>query len=137
VITTDTLFGELSLVQKEPDPRHAQIRKYINKVQRDSGDPEQWDGRSAKALSNWLKANPSVTLEQAVSFVENRFASAEPRGAPPWEWIPKLTKYSEGPLDKYGKTWQPDFRAGYEGMKAAKPGSQPSRKSAQGNGAAA
>ena len=107
--------------EREPcDPRHSQLRDLIRKLQRETDVPEQWNGRCGKELSVWLRANPNVGLEQAASLVRNRFASDEPLGAPPWEWIPKLSRYWDGPLDKYKNTYRPDFRAGYEGIRAAK-----------------
>ncbi len=105
--------------EREPsDSRHSKLRELIRKWQHGTDVPEQWDGRSGKALSDWLKANPNVSVDQAASCIKNRFQSDEPLGAPPWEWIPKLTKYWDGPLDKFKNTWRPDFRAGCEGLKA-------------------
>jgi uncharacterized protein YdaU (DUF1376 family) len=104
--------------ERVSDPRHAPIREFIKQKQRETNIPEQWDGRSGKALDIWLRANPTVTVETAQRFVSNKFDSDESRGSPPWEWLPRLSKYAEGPLDKFGKVWRPDFRAGYEGMRA-------------------
>jgi hypothetical protein len=73
-------------------------------------------GAAPKMLSNWLKANPRVGVEDAERFIRNKFESDEPRGAPPWEWLPRLSRYCEGPLDRYGRVWRPDWRAGYEGL---------------------
>ncbi len=95
----------------DADPRHAALREFIKQMQQRTGTPQQWNGRCAKALANWLKSCPTVTVEEGQNLIHNRFASDEPWGAPPWEWIPKLAKYSEGPLDKFGKVWRPDFRA--------------------------
>ena len=108
---------QLPLAASTVDPRHVQIREFIRALQRETGTPEQWNGRCARALSTWLKANPVVTIQDAERFVRNRFESDEPRGAPPWEWLPKLTKYSEGPLDRFARVWRPDWRVGCEGIR--------------------
>ena len=100
------------------DPRHAPIREFIKQEQSRTGVPEQWNGRCGKELDKWLKANPGVTTAQAQSFVHNRFESELPRGTPPWEWLPSLSTYSEGPLTKYKNTWSPDFRTKSEGIRA-------------------
>jgi hypothetical protein len=107
----------LHAIENRTDLRHAALRRFIQEIQRETGTPEQWDGRSAKMLSNWLKANPRVTVEDAARFIRNKFESDEPRGAPPWEWVPKLSKYAEGPLDRYGRVWRPDFRTTCEGLR--------------------
>jgi uncharacterized protein YdaU (DUF1376 family) len=105
------------------DPRHAPIREFIKQEQRRTGVPEQWNGRCGKELHKWLKANPTVTAEQGQTFVHNKFESDLPRGAPPWEWLPTLSTYSEGPLTKFKNTWNEgdngrSFLAGCEGMRS-------------------
>ncbi len=96
-----------------PDPRHVEIREFIKATQRSVGMREQWDPRSARALSNWLKANPGITIEDAKTLIVNRFASDEPVGSPPFDWLPRLTKYWQGALDRYGKVMKPDWRLNY------------------------
>lgn len=102
--------------REETDPRHIPIREAIKREQDQAHVPIQWNGRSAKTLSDWLRANPRVTAEEAILFVSNKFMSEETHGDPPWQWIPKLSKYSQGPVDRFGKPPEADWRVGYEGM---------------------
>lgn len=99
------------------DPRHVQLREFIKTTYRQNGIKEQWDGRCARALAAWLKANPLLSVSETQDLILSRFASDEPRGLPPWRWLPELTKYYEGPLDRYGKVAKPDWRIGYEGVR--------------------
>jgi hypothetical protein len=108
---------ELPPSENAPDLRHHPIREFIKAVQREGGTPQQWDARSARALAKWLKANPTVTVDDAQRFVRNRFGSDTSRGEPPWLWLPKLTMYCEGPLDRFNRPCLRDWRAGYEGMR--------------------
>jgi uncharacterized protein YdaU (DUF1376 family) len=102
--------------REDSDPRHVPIREAIKRQQDQAGVSIQWNGRSAKELSKWLDANPQVSVDRAIDFVRNKFMSEETRGDPPWEWIPKLSKYAEGPLDRFGRLPEADWRVGYEGM---------------------
>lgn|SRR5690349_15762045 len=108
---------KFSVSDNSPDPRHVPIREFVKAMQRATGSPEQWDPRSAGALAKWLQANPTVTVEDAQRFVRNRFGSDTSRGEPPWLWLPKLTMYCEGPLDRFNRPCLPDWRATYEGMR--------------------
>jgi len=114
------LYSDCTFVQdwnNGTDPRHYPLRDFIRTMQLECQVPEQWNGRSARALANWLKANPTVSLQDAQQLIRNRFGSDEPAGSPPFDWLPRLTKYWQGPLDRYGRVWRPDWRAGYEGMR--------------------
>lgn len=108
---------DLPRAENVPDPRHHPIREFVKQIQRETGSPEQWDARSARALAKWFKANPTVTVADAQRFVRNRFGTDSCRGEPPWSWLPKLTMYCEGPLDRFNRPCLPDWRGGYEGMR--------------------
>ena len=89
----------------EPDPRHTLLRDYISQgyhqcVQLEVAPP--WNGRDGKALKKLLDDNPSWTVDFVRKLIKNKFYSDEPVG-PAWEWLPRLFRYAEGPLDRYGK----------------------------------
>lgn len=118
-MSTQLLLSALELppVENAPDPRHHPIREFIRAMQKETHSPEQWDGRCARALARWLKSNPNVTVKDAQTFVRNRFGSDTSRGEPPWLWLPKLSMYCEGALDRFNRPCFPDWRAGAEGMR--------------------
>jgi hypothetical protein len=64
-----------------------------------------WDGGEAKQLSSLLKAWPRVSDVQFVQCLDN-IAKSEciPKGDRPREWLGKMPKFVNGPLDQFWKT---------------------------------
>jgi hypothetical protein len=64
-----------------------------------------WDGGEGKQLKAILQAWPDVTDEQFVRCLENLAKSdCIPKGDRPREWLGKLPKFINGPLDQF---WKP------------------------------
>ena len=86
------------------DPRHAPIRQLIQELHVKNFQVQcVWDGSEGKALDSLLKSNPTWTEDQLAAMVRNRFASEAVNGARPRKWLPNLSDYATGPLDRYGK----------------------------------
>lgn len=93
--------------KKKPKPcadaRHTPIKSYIREACETNKVPFTWDGSDAKALSQWLKSVPSLSVDEIKKLIVNRVQSDVPLGERPRIWIPHLAKYAEGPLDRFGK----------------------------------
>lgn len=62
-----------------------------------------WDKSEAKALDRLLESNPSWSVQDIGRMIMNRFDSDGVTGTRPRVWLPRLTDYLAGPLDRYGK----------------------------------
>lgn len=62
-----------------------------------------WDGSEGKALDSLLSSNPAWTENQIAMMVRNRFGSEGVNSARPRKWLPNLSDYAAGLLDRYGK----------------------------------
>ena len=83
---------------------HAEIRSEIQQHYRELNNITcPWDGSEGKALDRMLKGNPSWTLIQWTTMIRNRFESEGVNGERPRAWLPQLSKWARGPLDKYGR----------------------------------
>jgi uncharacterized protein YdaU (DUF1376 family) len=86
------------------DTRHVPTRELIKQQHLERfGSHCCWDGREGKTLKAFLDSNPLAAQEQIAEMVHARFASEGINGARPREWLPNLTKYAGGPLDRFGK----------------------------------
>lgn len=86
------------------DSRHHPCLKAILDGYEDlNGVPAPTPGRIAKRLSRWLEANPKWPMEVIVRCIQNRYRSEVNTADEPWRWIESLPRYSQGPLDKWGK----------------------------------
>lgn len=86
------------------DARHQPVRDaiaahYANAI----GKECPWGPAEAGQLGRFLRDNPNLLVRDIVQCIANRFASDISRGDPPKVWIATLTRYSEGPIDKYGR----------------------------------
>jgi len=88
----------------DSDPRHAHARNFIQELHLKQFQVKcAWDGSEGKALERLLRTNPSWTAEQITTMVGNRFSSELVNSARPRKWLPNLSDYAAGPLDRYGK----------------------------------
>ena len=62
-----------------------------------------WDGSEGKCLDKMLKANPSWDEMTWLMMCSNYFLSEGVNGARPREWLPRISMYARGPLDRFGK----------------------------------
>jgi hypothetical protein len=62
-----------------------------------------WDGRAAKNLTAVLKANPSWRFDEFAHCIRHRFQSERNHSEAPYKWLPSLTDYLGGPLDRFGQ----------------------------------
>ena len=91
--------------KKEVDERHIIFRglmfrcyQYLNKI-----DPP-WDGSDAKQLDLLLKAIPKLTEQQFHNWLINYAKSHNINpAARPRVYLPNISNYASGPLDKFGR----------------------------------
>jgi hypothetical protein len=95
-------------VTKNSDPRFTPFREEIQRYWSltNPGLDMPWDGSEAKRLNEWLKACPTVTLEQLQAMLSNRSRSSVVQSHRPRLWIQSLTDYANSPVDRYGKPVQ-------------------------------
>ena len=98
----------LSILKRGPkklvDPRHTPVKELLARFwgAESPGIPMPWGPADAGALGQLLKANPTMTEEEIRQLLVNRFKSDDhARGEPVFVWIKYLTRYLDGPLDKY------------------------------------
>ncbi len=90
--------------ESQADPRHAPVRALIQTEHlRRFRVVCPWDGSEAKALALLLGGNPAWSEEQIASMVRNRFLSDDINSARPRKWLPNISEYAAGPLDRYGR----------------------------------
>jgi hypothetical protein len=87
-----------------PDPRHAPAMKVL------AEEYELWNevpmptpSRVAGALKRFLESNPRWTSELIHGAIQNRFRSEINRADEPWVWLPSLSRYVNGPLDRFNR----------------------------------
>lgn len=90
--------------QPEAPSLHAKIRVWIQDAyQQVNGIACPWDGSEGRTLDRMLKSNPSWTLGQWIAMLRNYFDSEGVNGDRPRLWLPNISRWARGPLDKYGK----------------------------------
>ena len=83
---------------------HGKIRSAIQEAFTERYQmPCPWDGSEGAALSKMLKANPSWTKEHWSRMLTNLFESDGITGQRPRQWLPVISQYAAGPLDRFGK----------------------------------
>jgi hypothetical protein len=100
---------------KTPDPRHNIVRERFKalwlahaRMTAPPGSPAPetapWNGRDAGILSKLLTDNPSWTSKFLTYCLESYYFSEAINGGDPFHLIvPKLTRYSGGPLDRFNR----------------------------------
>jgi uncharacterized protein YdaU (DUF1376 family) len=84
--------------KRNPDSRHTQFRTILAEYwkAKNHASPEMpWQGRDAKALSDFLSASPSLSEAQFRQMLVNRGRSAVAHGDRVYLWIGNLTRYQE------------------------------------------
>jgi uncharacterized protein YdaU (DUF1376 family) len=89
---------ERSSEKRSPDSRHTRFRAILAEYwkAKNHASPEMpWQGRDAKALSDFLSASPSLNETQFRQMLINRARSAVTHGDRVYLWIANLTRYQE------------------------------------------
>jgi uncharacterized protein YdaU (DUF1376 family) len=84
--------------KRAPDERHTPFRQILGEYWRtqNHASPEMpWQGRDAKALSDFLAASPHLSETQFRRMVDNRAKSAVAHGDRIFLWIANLTRFQE------------------------------------------
>jgi hypothetical protein len=100
----------------ETDPRFSQAKEFIEKCCKHAKVPFVWNGAEAKQLSEFLKATPALTVEEVLELIRARFRSEEPPGNRPCLWLPKLSSYATGPLDRFHNEAKPKVNGASVGV---------------------
>ena len=91
--------------KRQPDPRHTEVKAVLVKywaAENPDGPDMPWGPADAGALGTFLKASPTLTVEQIKQLLRNRFSSDDhTAGEPVFVWIKYLTRYLRGPLNKF------------------------------------
>lgn len=84
---------------------HEQIDRYWKHKTAEEKAP--WDGSEGKALSALLAAKPDLTIEDFRRCLKHRGDSPdEVQTERPRQWLPNILRFTQGPLDRYGKPMQ-------------------------------
>jgi uncharacterized protein YdaU (DUF1376 family) len=89
---------EIVAEKRGPDSRHTRFRAILAEYwkAKNHASPEMpWQGRDAKALSDFLSASPSLNETQFRQMLVNRARSAVAHGDRVYLWIANLTRYQE------------------------------------------
>jgi hypothetical protein len=92
------LFEEMVSEKRTADSRHTPFRSLLAEYWsvKNHASPEMpWQGRDAKALSDFLAASPNLSELQFREMLGNRARSAVAHGDRVYLWIGNLTRYQE------------------------------------------
>jgi uncharacterized protein YdaU (DUF1376 family) len=92
------LKASSSQLTKSVDPRHTPFRSMLAAYwqMKNLASPEMpWQGRDAKALSDFLSASPQLTATQFSQMLGNRARSPVAHGDRVYLWIGNLTRFQE------------------------------------------
>ena len=92
--------------RKAADPRHREVWKLLWNYWQAEGNelvPDlPWSAADAGALALFLRANPKLSVEGIGRLLQHRLNSEDHApGEPVRVWIGSLTRYVQGPLNKY------------------------------------
>ena len=83
--------------------KHSAIRIHILQSYFDLNQIKcPWDGSEGRCLDKIIKGNPSWSLEDFRKMITNYFTSEGVNGDRPRKWMPNVSRYARGPLDKFG-----------------------------------
>lgn len=84
--------------------RHAEFKAILGEYWTAANRLEMpWDGREGKALEVMLRASPNLSADQFRQLLRNRFRSARNHSERPSIWLPFVTSYGNGPIDRFGQ----------------------------------
>jgi uncharacterized protein YdaU (DUF1376 family) len=87
-----------------PDSRASGFRQVFSDwFQQTNGVPAPWDGKEASNLSRFLRANPTITVDQWRDILRNRTRSPVNKKANLSRWIALSLAWIDGPADDWGK----------------------------------
>jgi hypothetical protein len=88
-----------------PDPRHVAFKMACETYARFKGVTFIWDGSEARALSLLLKSAPQLALRDFQQCLNHRARSpGVPHGERPRLWLQTITRYQQGPLNRFHQT---------------------------------
>lgn len=88
---------------KQQQNRHREFQAdYQSAFQFTNGVPAPWNGKEAKRLSEWLKANPTITRDQWRTILQNRSRSPIPQAEPLSRWVDLALNWLNGLADRWG-----------------------------------
>lgn len=96
----DTSRAKREAIEPRHNPFRSAFETYYQHVNK---RPAPWDGRQAKALSEFLAANPTWTLTDWQEMLQNRKRSDVAPGEPLSQWIASAPTLATSPIDRYGK----------------------------------
>lgn len=94
---------------KEDPPKQEFTKTHLFRLDFDkyfqykNGAPAPWDKKEASRLSNWIKANPTITQEQWLTILRNRARSPVGHAKPLSVWVGVALGWLQGPADDWGK----------------------------------
>jgi hypothetical protein len=97
---TDNLLPK----KKNPDPRNQPFLEALKTYYEQSAKmPMTWDGSEGKHFSEFLAANPLLTLADFETILNHRARSEVTHSERPRKWLPNATSFLNGPLDRFNK----------------------------------
>jgi hypothetical protein len=101
-------------MKRTPDPRHMAVKELLARywaAECPSSPELPWGPADAGALAQFLRSSPSMDMRQITVMLTNRFNSEDHAlGEPVFVWIKYLTRYIDGPLNKYRQPLNPKER---------------------------
>jgi hypothetical protein len=90
--------------KKTPDPRNKPFLKALQTYYEQAAKMRPtWDGSDAKHFSDFLAANPQLTLADFETILTHRAMSNVVHGERPRKWLGDATSYLNAPLDRFNK----------------------------------
>jgi len=99
-----TEMDSLLSKKKTPDPRNKPFLKALQTYYEQAAKMRPtWDGSDAKHFSDFLAANPQLTLADFETILTHRAMSNVVHGERPRKWLGDATSYLNAPLDRFNK----------------------------------
>lgn len=90
--------------KKTPDPRNQPFLEALETYYEQSAKMAMtWDGSEGKHFSEFLAANPLLTLADFETILNHRARSEVTHSERPRKWLPNATSFLNGPLDRFNK----------------------------------
>jgi hypothetical protein len=90
--------------KKTPDTRNKPFKEALKSYYQQAAKmAPTWDGSDAKHFSDFLAANPQLTLADFQTILTHRAMSDVVHTERPRKWLADATSYLNGPLDRYNK----------------------------------